>query len=277
MHPIRGKIFTHSYDSESPDNIVEMNITDLKEEKSVFEVNSYEKLVKCVAQLGYLNPQFNLLFRGQDKDHMDLYGSSIYPRIFRHKSEKETEKLFIELNKNCENLESKKNLISLKKAKNSLLKSILRYPEFYYALLEHYQKNETPLINLTQSLHVAASFALINGQKSGYVLVFGMPHPHGSISYFIDQDMVLVKLQNVCPPEALRPHYQEGYLASNYPFNQQRLKGDNLARRLIGKYYLDDSKGKFWDKDFLRFSKEVLYPDRKDTFLKKLNDILERE
>ncbi|HEY9206682.1 MAG TPA: FRG domain-containing protein [Candidatus Methanoperedens sp.] len=243
-------------------------------ESSGFKVKTYRKLVKCVAELGYLNPHFNLLYRGQDKDYKNKNGSIIYPSIFRPTDGKritttEIEKRFSRLDKIRMKLRSNKKNISLQKR-------LLSYPEYYYALIQHYQKNETPLIDLTQSLRVAATFALLNS-TTGYVLVFGMPHPHGSISHFIDQEMVLVKLQNVCPPNAFRPHYQEGYLVGNLPFNSMLPRfGDNLARRLIGKYYLDNSDDYFWDKGFSSIPKEVLFP-KNDPFQEELNDILEKE
>ncbi len=159
--------------------------------------------------------------------------------------------------------------------KNLNLQSrLFAYPEHDLALIQHYELHPTPLIDLTQSLRVAATFAL-RGKTSGYVFVFGMPHTQGSISHFVDQEMVLVKLQNVCPPHALRPHYQEGYLVGKLPFNQTKEAGDNLVRRLIGKYYLDNSDGKFWDRKFPAIPEDVLFPER-DPFGDDLSEILKK-
>lgn len=130
------------------------------------------------------------------------------------------------------------------------------------------------MIDLTSSLLVSASFAL---QKNitGYVFVFGMPHPQGSISHYIDDSLVLVKLQNVCPPEALRPHFQEAYLAGKLPINSIKKSEDNFATKLIGKYFLDNSNGDFWKDGFKQIPGEVLCPS-KDTYLEQLNSILEK-
>lgn len=276
MHIIRDDIFTHSTEKPSesglPENIVKIKVKDIRKSKG-FKVNKYSTLLRCVAELGYLNPQFNLLFRGQGRDHGNTkYGSTIYPSIFYDEFKEKRKELFKNLDENLETLESNKKRISLHKENIPSRKAILSYPEFYYSLLEHYELNKTQLINLTQSLRVAATFALLKG-TSGYVFIFGMPHPHGSISHFIDQDMVLVKLQNVCPPDAKRPHYQEGYLVGNFPFMKSRRSGDNLARRLIGKYQIDNLDGGFWDSNFERVHKKVLYPDI-DPFLNRLNKIL---
>ena len=118
----------------------------------------------------------------------------------------------------------------------------------------------TPLLDVTQSLRVAASFALMNNPAEGYVFAFGMPHPQGSISHVVDQRLVLVKLQNVCPPEALRPHYQEGYLVGRLPVTASKEQGDNVAIRMIGRYRLDNSAGEFWSSDFQPIPKDALLP-----------------
>ncbi len=117
----------------------------------------------------------------------------------------------------------------------------------------------TPLIDITQSLRVAATFALRNS-NSGYLYVFGLPYPNGSISHFIDQKIVLVKLQNVCPTRALRPRYQEGFMVGKFPFRPTKEGGDNLARRLVAKFLLNNDSGEFWDKDFQPLPGEILYP-----------------
>lgn len=276
MHIIREYIFTHSTEKPSesglPKNIVQIKVKDIRKSKG-FKVNNYSTLLRCVAELGYLNPQFNILFRGQVQDHKNKkYGSTIYPSIFYDEFKEMRKELFKNLDEKQKTLESNKKRISLHKENIPSRKAILSYPEFYYSLLEHYEFNKTQLINLTQSLRVAATFALHKG-TSGYVFAFGIPHPYGSISHFIDQDMVLVKLQNVCPPDAKRPHYQEGYLVGNFPFMRNRRSGDNLARRLIGKYQLDNLDGNFWDSHFERVHEKVLYPDN-DSFRNRLYNII---
>lgn len=283
MHPIQDEIYTHSVEGKPdsnrdlPKNIVRSKVSRLRMDKG-FKVEKFRDLVKCVAELGYLNPQFNILFRGQTIDRRDnTKGSIIYPSIFRNEKSVQEEH-FKELDENYKKLEKNKFLISLKKQNIHSRVSILSYPEFYYALLQHYETNKTQMIDLTQSLRVAATFALRKSEESnqeGYVYVLGMPYPHGSISHFIDQDMVLVKLQNVCPPNAFRPHYQEGYLVGNFPFKRDKRVGDNLARRLIGKYKLVNLAGNFWDEEFNPIPQEVLFPED-DPFQKTLNRILQK-
>ncbi len=52
--------------------------------------------------------------------------------------------------------------------------------------------------------------------------------------------------------------------------------GDNLARRLIGKYKLVNLDGSFWDEEFKPIPEEVLFPEY-DPFQEKLNKILDKE
>jgi hypothetical protein len=223
-----------------------------------------------VAELGYQNHQYNLLFRGQDGDYKDKKGKTkVYPSIFRTTNDKFTKNIakyrFEEIDR---------AIMALSKAKGRLgVHSVIKnYREYYMALIQHYELLKTPMIDLTQSLLVAASFALQKGH-AGYIYVFGMPHPHGSISHFVDDSLVLVKLQNVCPPAATRPHFQEGYLAGRLPITKTKEAGDNIARRLIGKYFIDNSNKSFWKGGFKKIPHSVLCPIA-DPFLEKLTAIL---
>jgi hypothetical protein len=243
-------------------------------ENEGFKVKRFRSLVRCVAELGYLNQHFNLLYRGQDVDYKDKKGhSKVYPTIYRPDSGKPFIKK-VTIQSRYERLKEIRKILRAYLKSLNLQSRLLAYPEHDLALIQHYELHSTPLIDLTQSLRVAATFAL-NGRTSGYIFVFGMPHTQGSISHFVDQEMVLVKLQNVCPPHALRPHYQEGYLVGKLPFNQTKEAGDNLARRLIGKYYLDNSDRKFWDKNFLAIPEDALFPER-DPFSADLLEILNK-
>ena len=60
--------------------------------------------------------------------------------------------------------------------------------------------------------------------------------------------------------KALRPGYQEGYLVGKYPIRPTKAKEDDLANRMVAKFLIDNSSGKFWDKYFQPMPKEILYP-----------------
>lgn len=131
--------------------------------------------------------------------------------------------------------------------------------ECYMSLFQHYGIIETPLIDITQSLRVAATFAF-GDSNSGFLFVFGLPFPNQSISYFTDLGIILLKLQNVVPVNAIRPRYQEGYLVGKFPFSNTKSVSDDLSNRMIAKFKLDNSSGNFWDKYFQPMPEEVLFP-----------------
>lgn len=212
-----------------------------------WRVSSFPELVKCVAELGYRNRSYNLLFRGQSQDWKNTKGTSeVYPSICRRR---ENQKRLPTSHVIQRDLRLKECVRSLRELlqKDSVAGDLFLFDEYHVEILQHYEICLTPMVDVTQNLRVAASFAL-RGTPKGYVLVFGMPHPTGSISHVVDQNMVMVKLQSVCPPRALRPHFQEAYLVGRLPFTPEKAAGDNLARRLIGKYELDNSEGGFWER-----------------------------
>lgn len=244
------------------------SISEIRKSKGAL-VNSFNSLVFRIAELGYNNHRHNLLFRGQARDDKDKNGKTrIYPSLYR------PEKTRLSKKQRSERFQKLKEAVStLSEARNSLgVHSLLKnYGEYYIALIQHYQLCRTPMIDLTSSVLVAASFAL-EKHKTGYVYVFWMPHPQGSISHYIDDSLVLVKLQNVCPPEALRPHFQEAYLAGKLPIDSMKRAEDNFGTKLIGKYFLDNTKGDFWKDGFKQIPGDVLCPPN-DTYLERLNSI----
>jgi hypothetical protein len=57
------------------------------------------------------------------------------------------------------------------------------------------------------------------------------------------------------------------------PHKAIRQAEDNFARRLVGKYFLDNTEGKFWSNGFRKISRDVLYP-QDDEYLELLQSIL---
>jgi hypothetical protein len=228
-----------------------------------YPVSTFRQLIDEVAYVTINNRNFEMYYRGQTLDHKDsqskFYKNNIpktiiYPSICRPERK---------LNGSYKYAVKKSQIEARYKELYGLTDFITQgrsfNPEYYFALFQHYNIIPTPLIDITQSLRSAASFAL-EKEDTGFVYVFGLPYPNQSISHFTDLAIVLVKLQNICPVKALRPRYQEGYLVGKYPFHSKKTEYDNLARRLVAKFKLDNSNGKFWDKDFLPMPKDVLYP-----------------
>lgn len=242
-------------------------------------VKTFRELIESVALVTLNNKSYEMYYRGQTHDHKDYMTKRyknqvpktiIYPSICRpEKKEDGSYKMSIrgvQINKRYDDLY---NLI--KEANKSGWNS----DEYYFSLFQHYEILPTPLIDITQSLRVAATFSLKNSD-SGYLYVLRLPYPYQSISYFNDLGIILIKLQNVCPTEALRPRYQEGYLVGKFPFRPTKSAGDNLAQRLIAKFYIDNKEGQFWDLDFPPMPPLVLRPPNEEfeERLKQLRDKL---
>jgi hypothetical protein len=141
------------------------------------------------------------------------------------------------------------------------------FREALWAVAQHYELWPTPLIDITASLRVAASFALWNGRSDGELYVVALPPSTNSITFEADQHVVLARLQAVCPPTAKRSHYQDGFLVGRFPFlgptpNEIDSRPDqvsDLSRRLVARIKLKD-EGRFWDADFPRMSPSSLMP-----------------
>lgn len=240
-----------------------------------YPVKTFRNLIEEVALVTLSNRNYEMFYRGQTTDYKDSQSvyykentpkTIIYPSICRpERKDDGTYKSSIRKTKVKERYEDLFFLIEKMAGGRTF-----EY-EFYFTLFQHYDILPTPLIDITQSLRVASTFALRKA-KIGYLYVFGLPYPNQSISHYSDLGIVLVKLQNVCPVKALRPRYQEGYLVGKYPFHFEKEGNDNLARRLIAKFKLDNTEGKFWDDSFQEMPDGVLYPEN-DPMEKKLKII----
>lgn len=238
-----------------------------------FKVSSFRSLMDEVAMVTISNKNFEMFYRGQSKDYKNNQAvyykdrkakSTILPSICR--PEKKLDGSY--------KYSIRKDLITKRYEDLSKMVELVRgsrgsyFNEYYYALLQHYDILPTPLIDITQSLRVAATFALRKSQ-TGYLYVFGLPYPNQSISYYSDLGIVLMKLQNVVQTKAIRPRYQEGFLVGKYPIRPTKSNSDDLANRMVAKFFVDNTKGNFWDPHFPPMPDEVLYPPN-DEIEKKL-------
>jgi hypothetical protein len=143
---------------------------------------------------------------------------------------------------------------------------VKRHQIVRWSILQHYEVCPTPLLDVTHSLRIAASFACDRADNEAFILVLGVPNVSGAITASAESGLQIVRLSSVCPPTALRPHIQEGYLLGEYPemtgFKQKRLYEHyeiDFGRRLIAKFQLEPST--FWKSDaFPRVKRIALYP-----------------
>ena len=217
-------------------------------------VSSFEEMVIKVAKLSYLNKDYLLFYRGQRSDHKNAAGnSSFYPSIYRTQKEKLSPQLlehrFKILDQASKILLHKFQSVHAESSKELRNRKYIRW-----SILQHYEVCETPLLDLTQSIRVACSFALSHGNNDGLFFVFALPYITNRISVNSEQDIVNVRLISICPPEALRPYFQEGYLVGTDDVTTEYDDRSSLdfKHRLVAKFRLDNTKGTFWgDQDSL--------------------------
>lgn len=245
-----------------------------------FHVETFPALLRHIAELSFFNPEYNLLFRGQNKDYRNSNGgTSLYPSLFRRNPDHK-----LPWKKVVDRYDD------LKAAETSLAKIyelqgrkiIERFQIIRWAILQHYEICPTPLIDLTQSLRVACSFAQhgSEGLSEVFVYALGMPEIAGSITATSAHGIQLIRLLGICPPEALRAHHQEGYLASTFPIatidvkRTFALKELDFSRRLLAKFRIPSGTS-FWPAGYQPYPKETLLPDSQDKLYQTLARVRE--
>lgn len=230
-------------------------------------VRSFLELATKVAELQYRNREYVLLFRGQPNDHRNLKGNTtLEPSIFRGEGTR---------NPNADTLQDRfamldraeKELASLY-AEEQILghESVRRNQIIRWSILQHYMVCPTPLLDVTQSLRIAASFASDKADGRAHIFVLGVPNLSGAITASAEAEVQVIRLASVCPPFALRPHIQEGYLLGEYPqmigYGQKEIYHHyeiDFGRRLVAKFVFDPRT--FWkDNNFPLVSRQALYP-----------------
>lgn len=131
-----------------------------------------------------------------------------------------------------------------------------------WSILQHYEVCPTPLIDFTQSLRVACSFAEIATSPDPHIYVFGLPYLTNRISVNSEHDIVNVRLLSICPPDAFRPYFQEGYVAGTDEVTTEYETKDELDfnSRLIAKFKPAEVEA-FWGDGFEPIPHSALYPD----------------
>lgn len=267
---------------EQPTLTVELNkVIDPKNiaGSPAYKVSTFRELVENVAKLSYLNKDYLLFFRGQGNDYKNRAGNStFYPSIYRGDYLSQSE-----LNYRFEILKTlSKNLIKVFQDEDiEGYKELKRKKLIQWSILQHYEVCGTPLLDFTHSLRVACSFAHMDNENgNAFIFVFGLPYLTNRISNNSEQDLVNIRLLSICPPEALRPYFQEGYLAGTEDItNEYESKSElDFKNRLIAKFEIPNDKN-FWGRNFKIIPKNALYPS-KDKVLDiclKIKDVSERE
>jgi hypothetical protein len=225
-----------------------------------FQISTFRSLVEHVARLAYANPDELLFFRGQDRDYQSKAGgTTLYPAIYRSDS------LPIrELRHRFDLLEQAARLLvdEFRNARIEGHRELRQKRYIQWSILQHYEVVATPLLDLTQSLRVACSFAQLRGTEPVcHVYVLGLPYLTNRISFNSEHDIVNVRLLSICPPSALRPYFQEGYMAGTADVTVDFDSKTELdfRNRLIAKFAIPRAQS-FWGPGFEKIPDTALYP-----------------
>ena len=231
-----------------------------------YRVRSFSQLIKRVASLSFNNPEYVLFFRGQARDFKNSSArSTLQPPLFRKLPR--TQRLpFSEIRSRYKVLSNAEDILSdLYEFDGD--EKVRRFDILRWAILQHYQVCPTPLLDVTHSLRVACSFAHLEDEpKETFLYVLAMPQISGSITASSEAGVQIIRLLSICPPQALRPHYQEGYLVGEYPTitlkgkREYLLKELDLGRRLLCKFRLKKPEV-FWSHHFTNIQTVALFPD----------------
>jgi hypothetical protein len=232
---------------------------------------SFLELAKKIAELQFMNRDHVLLFRGQSGDYRnEKQNSTLKPTIFRPVDKNIP--WSATLSERFRVLESAEKALvdEYRKAKLPGLQRMERQRIVRWSILQHYEVCPTPMLDVTHSLRIAASFASHEATAEAYIFVVGVPNLSGGITASAEAGLQTIRLSSVCPPSAVRPHIQEGYLLSEYPemsgFSQKELYQNyeiDFGRRLVAKFRFDPNT--FWKRDtFPLVSKRALYPTEKE-------------
>ncbi|MBP8963664.1 MAG: hypothetical protein KBG39_12045 [Opitutaceae bacterium] len=212
-------------------------------------VETFLDLARKVAELQYRNRDHVLLFRGQNADFLNKEGNTtLKPSLFRPLAGHGI---------NPDSALLARRFATLARAEQELLR--------------RYEVCPTPLLDVTHSLRIAASFASIGATDEAFLFVVGVPNLSGAVTASAESGLQILRLSSVCPPTAVRPHIQEGYLLGEYPEMGDCEQKDNyqhyeidFGRRLVAKFTFDPAR--FWkgEKAFPKVPVEALYPNAGD-------------
>jgi hypothetical protein len=243
-------------------------------------VSSYLELLEKIAALSYTNSRFRLLFRGQRRDYrLNISGEEgergiLYPSILRPVRGCEREGMLDSRFKRLRAAEER--LVQALPTPDILSLRVVRW-----AVLQHYEVCETPLLDVTLSLQCALSFAFGDGSDdNGHLFVLAIPHLSGPVSISTESMTQAIDLAQVCPPKALRPHFQSGILLGDYPEYVDRRQthksigfvANDFSCRLLTKFSL--KKLQSWHLEgFVPTESRILFPDRRDEWFPILQGI----
>jgi hypothetical protein len=232
-------------------------------------VADFMDLANKVAELQFRNRDFILMFRGQHGDYRNRAGqTSLASSLMRSADPGRPVARGVLAARFGRLVVAEQALVAAYRRQGLLGGERLeRQRILRWAILQHYEICPTPLLDVTQSLRVAASFASHRAGAQAYLFVLGIPHISGAVTASAEAGLQVVCLASACPPTAVRPHIQEAYLLGEYPdfssLEQQMFYSQaemDFGRRLIAKFSFAPET--FWDPggNFPKVGAQALYP-----------------
>jgi hypothetical protein len=241
-------------------------------------IRSYQELLRKCASIKFYNKRFDILYRGQSQDWRAGGRSNLYSSIYRGTSPSITGE---PRSKNKKRLLER--YIHLDSMEELLVKALPTREVYHdrvlrWSILQHYEICPTPFLDVTGSLQTALSFALEKDPNEGFLYLLGVPHLTGPVSVSLDSGTQAVQLAQLCPPSALRPHFQEAVCLGSYPTaDRAAIEGagtlfdsyvaHNFSCRLTAKFHLINCVS--WKNEgFYPMTSRVMYPDEQDEVFK---------
>lgn len=225
-----------------------------------YRAETYSQLVQLIAGLSFKNKDYLLFYRGQNNNYRNkAKASSFYPTLYRgdYLSQQDLKHRFLML-REAGNLLVK----FFEEEKIEGYREVRKRRFIQWCILQHYEVCPTPLLDITHSLQVACSFAMLqNNSPNAYIYVFGLPYLTNRISINSEHDIINIRLLSICPPKALRPYFQEGYLVgtdgvtSTYDTKSEL----DFNNRLIASFEIPNNNS-FWDTGLSQMPLHALYP-----------------
>ncbi len=158
MRLIEGSIFSHVNFENPGQTKIDVSLA----QYPPLEVHTFDELVKKIAYLSYHNMDHLLFFRGQRNNHTNKNeSSSFFPSIYRTQNDEILPNTIL-LERFKPSLDQASALLVNKFIDNEIegCLELKRRKFIQWSILQHYEVCDTPLIDLTQSIRVACSFAL---------------------------------------------------------------------------------------------------------------------
>lgn len=238
------------------------------------EVHDFRDLLEKNAEVVSRNTGYSIFYRGQSRQFFDRKGNvSILPSIYRGVSQKQgslLEKRFDILDDSVKLLRG-----NLAGGSSRGLDSKFMRTVNCWAIIQHYELFGSPLIDVTQSLRVACAFALQEADvpegEGPVVYDIALPFAAGPLTLDDNEELYLMKLDALMPPDALRPFIQESYLVGDELIgkNVGDIARSDLKRRVIASFRLSGDKEK-WRKDIGLSADSLMVGDDKYSDLKSM-------